>query len=139
MVNIKNKIWYNKNNKGYITLLSVLVVGAVGVAITISLILLGLASAKNSLAYQQMHQAKALANACAEEALEQIRESSSFTGTGNLMLGQGTCSYTVFGTQPNLTITSTGTVNTIIRKVKVIISAINPLIVVTSWQEVGDF
>lgn len=135
---LQANMWYN--NRGYITLVSVLVVGAVGVAIAVSLILLGLGSSRTSFAIEQSNQAKALANACAEEALQQIRESTPFTGSGSLMLGQGTCTYTVTsqGSQ-NRTITSSGTVGTIIRKVKIIINKINPTIQVVSWQEVSDF
>ncbi len=111
-------------------------VGAVGTAIALSLILLGNGSSRTSFALQQSAQAKGLANACAEEALEQIRGSTSFTGSGNLTLGQGTCSYTVTNTGgTNRTVTASGTVGTIIRKVSISITAIDPLIVVSSWQE----
>mgnify|MGYP001616035106 CR=1 FL=1 len=132
---------YDKNyQKGYIALITVLVTGAVGVAITVSLLLLGLGSSRTSFSLEQSNQAKALANACAEEALQQIRDSTPFTGTGNLTLGQGSCSYTVTsGGSQNRTITSTGTVGTIIRKVKITIDKITPSINVTSWQEVADF
>ena len=132
---------YDKNyQKGYIALITVLVTGAVGVAITVSLLLLGLGSSRTSFSLEQSNQAKALANACAEEALQQIRDSTPFTGTGNLTLGQGSCSYTVTsGGSQNRTITSTGTVGTIIRKVKITIDKITPSIYVTSWQEVADF
>jgi len=117
----------------------VLVVGAVGIAVTLSLILLGLGSSRTSFALEQSNQTKALTNACAEEAMQQIRDSMSFTGNGNLSLRQGTCNYTVTsqGGQ-NRTITALGTVGTIVRKVKIIISKINPTITVTSWQEVAD-
>jgi len=136
---MKYKKYYNQPQYGYITLISVLVIGAVGLAITISLILLGLGSSRTSFALEQSNQAKALTNACAEEAMQQIRDSMSFTGNGNLSLGQGTCNYTVTsqGGQ-NRTITALGTVGTIVRKVKIIISKINPTITVTSWQEVAD-
>lgn len=129
----------NVRSNGFITLISILVVGAVGVAITVSVILLGLGSSRTSFAFEQSNQAKALANACAEEALQQIRDSTPFTGNGNLTLGQGTCGYTVTsqGGQ-NRTVISSGTVGTVIRKVKVIISKINPTITVTSWQEVAN-
>ena len=131
----KSEKLYN-DNKGYVTLVSVLVVGAVGTAIALSLILLGNGSSRTSFALQQSAQAKGLANACAEEALEQIRGSTSFTGSGNLTLGQGTCSYTVTNTGgTNRTVTASGTVGTIIRKVSISITAIDPLIVVSSWQE----
>jgi len=116
------------------------VVGAVGVSIAVSLLLLGLSSSRTSFALEQSNQAKALANACIEEALQQIKDSTPFTGTDNFMLGQGTCTYTVTndGGQ-NRTITSSGTVGTIIRKVEIIIDTINPQINITSWQEVDNF
>lgn len=131
------KLWYN--NDGYITLISVLIVGAVGIAITTSLILLGLGSLRTSFAVEQSNQAKALANACAEEALQQIRDLTAFTGSDNLTLGQGTCVYTVTSEgEQNRTITASGAVGAIVRKVKIIINNINPAIQVVSWQEVAD-
>lgn len=128
------------NNQGFITLISVLIVGAVGTAIAVSLILLGIGSSRTSFAVEQSNQAKALANACAEEALQQIRDSTPYTGSGNLSLGQGDCSYTVTsqGGQ-NRTITASGTVGTIVRKVEVVIDTINPAIEIVSWKELPDF
>lgn len=139
LTKIKQK-WYNNKQAGYITLISVLVVGAVGIAITLSLILLGLGSSRTSFAIEQSNQAKALANACAEDAMQQIYDATPFTGNGNLTLGQGTCEFSVTsqGGQ-NRTITASGTVGTIIRKVKIIIDKINPTIQVVSWQEVIEF
>ena len=129
----------NKKN-GFITLISVLIVGAVGVAIAASLLLLGLGSSRTSFALEQSNQAKALANACGEEALQQIRDSTPFSGTGSLTLGQGTCTYTVVKlTGQNRTVTASGTVGTIIRKVSISLDKITPNINITSWQEVADF
>ena len=125
--------------RGYIALITVLVIGTVGIAIVTSLILMGLGSSRISFSLEQSDQAKALANACAEEALQQIRDSTPFTGTRNLTLGHGSCSYTVIpGENQNRTITSTGTVGTIIRKIRVTIDNITPSINITSWQEVAD-
>ncbi len=124
-------------NRGYITLISVLVFGAVGTAIALSVILLGLGSSRTSFAWEQSNQAKALANACAEEALQQIRNLTSYTGSGNLSLGQGVCDYIVT-TQggENRTITALGEVGTITRNVEVIINTIEPAIELTSWREI---
>lgn len=128
------------NCSGFITLISVLVVGAVGIAVAFSLLLLGVGNSRTSFAIEQSNQAKALANACAEEALQQIRDSTPFIGSNNLTLGQGTCSYTVTsqGGQSR-TVIAEGMVGTIYRKVKIIINKINPTIAVTSWQEVDSF
>lgn len=128
------------NQKGYITLLSTLFLVAIGGVIAYSAILLGLGSSRTSFALDQSNQAKALANACSEEALQQIRNSAVFTGTGSLTLGQGTCSYTVTsGGGQNRTITANGAVGTIIRKVSITLDTITPNINITSWQEVADF
>jgi hypothetical protein len=129
-----------KYKKGYIALITVLVIGAVGLAITISVILLGLGASRTSFALTQSNQAKAFANACAEEALQQIRDAIPYEGTGNLTLGQGSCTYTVTKlTAQNRTITASGTVGTIIRKVSIALDKITPSINITSWQEVANF
>ena len=126
-------------NKGYITLISVLVVGAVGTTIALSLLLLGNGASRTSFALQQSAQAKGLAKACAEEALEQIRESTLFAGSGNLTFGQDTCTYTVTNIGGvSRTVTASSTVGTIVRKVSISITAINPLILFSLWQEVSD-
>ena len=133
-------IWYDKKQWGYVTLISVLVVGAVGVAITLSLILLGIGASRTSFAYEQSNQAKGLANVCAEEAMQQIRDSTPFIGSNTLTVGAGTCNYTVTSQGPqNRTIDALGTVGVIVRKVRIIINRINPTIQVVSWQEIADF
>ncbi|MDD5416182.1 MAG: hypothetical protein PHE48_04235 [Candidatus Daviesbacteria bacterium] len=125
--------------RGYIALITVLVAGAVGVAIAVSLLLLGLGSSRTSFSLEQSNQAKALVNACSEEALQQISNSIPFEGTGSLTLSQGSCSYTVTKlTGQNRTITASGTVGTIIRKASITLDKIRPSINITSWQEVTD-
>ncbi|OHB18456.1 MAG: hypothetical protein A2666_05225 [Parcubacteria group bacterium RIFCSPHIGHO2_01_FULL_47_10b] len=127
-------------NAGYITLISVLVVGAVGVAIVISLLQLGLGTSRTSFTFRQSSQARALAHACAEEALQQIHDNTAFTGSGNLTLGQGSCDYTVTSQGAgSRTINASGLAGTVVRKEQVVINDISPLIQVVTWQEVSDF
>lgn len=126
--------------KAFITLLSVIIAGFISVAVAVTLLAVGISSSKSSFTLEWSKHAKALADACAEEALKQIRASTSFSGNGNLSLGQSSCSYTVvLLSGENRQIISTGTVGTIIRKVKISISAITPKITISSWQEVADF
>lgn len=128
------------NNEGYMLLLSVLILGAAALAAAVSILLLGLDSERTSFALEQSNQAKALVNACAEEALQQIRESVPFEGSGSLDLGQGGCTYTVTKlTGQNRAVIVSGTVGTIIRKVSIALDKITPSINITSWQEVDDF
>ena len=125
--------------RGYVALLAVLVVGAIGVAVVTSLVLLGLGSSRTSSTLQRSVLAKAYANACVEEALQQVRDSTSFSGSASLTFGSDSCTYTVSNTGgQNRTIDSSGTVGSATRKVKVLLTAINPSIVVASWQELAD-
>ncbi|MEW6617312.1 MAG: hypothetical protein AB1333_02740 [Patescibacteria group bacterium] len=134
--NFKDNICYNDGVGGYITLVSVLVAGAIGVAIAVSVILLGVGSSQTSFANEKSNQAKGLANACAEEALQQIHDSPSFASSGTLTLGQGTCGYSVTnGGGSNRTIISSSTVGTIVRKINIQINQISPTIQILSWQE----
>lgn len=127
-------------HRGFATLVSVLAVSAVGSVIAVSVLLLGISSQNTSFAIEQSSLAKSYAVACAEDALQEIRESTPFTGTGSISFAQGACTYTVTsqGGQAR-TITASAEVGMVIRKVKVIIDSINPTIDVVSWQEIPDF
>lgn len=129
-----------KNNDGYIVLMSVLIFGAVGIAIIISVILLGVSSARTSFAYDQAMQSEVLATACAEEAMQQIADTSLLNSSSTLSLGSGSCNYvTTSQNGQNIKIESTGFSGSIIRKIKVLIATTTPVITTSSWQEVDNF
>lgn len=126
--------------RGYVSLLGVLIVGAVALSLTISLLLLGISFSRSSLAMEQSAQARAFAYACVEEALQRIHDSTPFTGSDTLSFTHGTCDYTVTsqGGQ-NRIITGTGFAGEAVRKIHITLDTINPSIGIVSWQEVGDF
>lgn len=123
-------------NKGYVGLLSVLFVGAIGAVVATTIMLLGLASSRNSLALVQSMQAKGMANACAEEALLRIRKLTSYTGIGTLSSNVGNCNYSVTaGSGENRTVLANGYVGSVVRKLSISVTQINPLIS-ASWSEI---
>lgn len=125
-------------SKGFVTLISVLILGAVGVAVATSLLLLGADNSRTSFALEQSLQARGLADACTETALQRIRTDNAFTGTMNLTFGSGTCAYTVVNTGGTTrSITANGIVGTIIRRVSITLSAVSP-ITLSLWQEVAN-
>jgi hypothetical protein len=133
---LKNK----KLTEGYIALISVLLISAIGTAIMISVIASGITSSKTDLSLQRLGGARSLASSCAEEALQRILESSITTGNGNLTIGSGTCSYIITSASgTNITISSTGLMGTITSKIKVILATTTPGITLSSWEEVADF
>lgn len=126
--------------KGYIALTSIIIIMAVIALIAISAGLLAISESNMGLTKDLSAKAYYLADACIEEALQEINDSIPFIGTGGLTIGSGSCSFTVTSTggQTRL-IDASGTVGSITRKVEVEIDAITPNINITMWQEVADF
>ncbi|EKD46883.1 MAG: hypothetical protein ACD_67C00029G0002 [uncultured bacterium] len=113
-----------------------LVIGAVGLSVVVSLVLLGIDSSRSSLSLEQGNKAKALANACAEVALERIWKLDIYTGSENLTIGQGTCSWNVSSVSIPKTITASGAVGENVRKVSITIDQLHPYLHVLSWREI---
>lgn len=129
-----------ENQQGYVIIISVLIVGTVGLVITVVLALLSNDFYRTSFSLEQSNQSKALSNSCVETALQVVRNDNYYFGTDTVSLGQGTCDYLVIDTGGETReIQSTGTVGNIVRKVRVTVSEINPEILINSWQEVADF
>jgi hypothetical protein len=121
---------------GYIALMAVLIVGAASLAIGLALLTMGADSQRSTLVVQRSVQARSLATACAEEALQEIHDDTAFTGTSNLSLGQGTCSYTVTNTGgSSRTITTSGVVSGVTRKLEIYATIGVSSISIISWQE----
>lgn len=127
-----------KQSGGYIALLAVLIVGAATMAIAIALLTTGSDAQRTSLMTQQSIQARQLAHGCVDEALQKIRDQTSYVGTGTVTTANGSCSYTV--TNPggsNRTITTNSTIGNVVRKVTTYVTIGASSISITSWQEVS--
>jgi len=122
---------------GYVALLTVLVTGAVATAIVLVLLSSGADSQRSTLVEQRSKQARALAVACAQEALQQVHDNIAFAGTNTLNLGQGSCTYIVAVTAPSTrSIDVTATAGNVARKIQTYVTIGTSNISITSWQEV---
>lgn len=126
-----------KRSDGYIALLAVLIIGGTSMAIGMVLLVTGVNSQKSTLVSQQSIQARQLASTCVEEALQKIIEKSSYVGSGNLTVGAGTCTYSVSRAGAVATITTSGVVNNVVKKLVVYATINTSNISITSWQEVS--
>lgn len=128
---------------GFVTLLSIMIIGAITAAIMTTVVLVGIGATKNSLTDNSDRQALALADACAETALVLIQATTSYTSASAVTvspLGAGSCTHQVTASGPNgKIIDASGTVGTVTRRIKVLLSATSPSLTVTSWQEVAAF
>ena len=132
---IKTKI-----RDGYVALMSVIILGAVGGIITTTLYLTGIENVQSSDLYIKSYQAKALADTCVESAIEKIITSTSTTGTENIIISYGVCTFSITnGIGQAKYISSIANVSDVIRKVSVIVdpSQVTPIhtIKIFSWQE----
>lgn len=129
------------NNQGFIILMATVVISAIGVAIATSLLLLGIGSSRSSLILEQSAQAKSLANACAEYALNQLRLDENYAGNETVSIsGQNCFVETVGGTgQTNRTIRSRATAGEATRRVRVTGIDITSAPVIARWEEVADY
>lgn len=126
--------------KGYVALLSVLIIGAIGVVSMVSVLLSGVSVSRTGFALQQSGSAKAIASSCGEEALQQILETGTTSSSGSLIIGTDTCAYTITSQNgENITVNATGQVGTLTSKIQIIIATTTPAILLSSWKEVGDF
>lgn len=125
---------------GFIALMGVVLVSSITILMVVSVLIQGVEQSKTTLVVERGFLARQYAQACAEEALERIRTSTVFVGTTTLTFTRGNCSSIVINTGGSTrTIDSTGNAATIVRRVKVLVSALNPQITVSSWQEVSAF
>lgn len=129
---------YTTPRGGYITLISVLVVGAVGTAIGVSLLLLSLGAGRTSFSGEQSAQARAMAEGCAEEALQAVRDSAVCAGSSSLLFAAGSCDASVTVDDLLCRVEAAGRVGDVVKRTVVTLSSVSPL-TIDSWQEVADF
>jgi hypothetical protein len=130
----------NKIKEGYIALISVILMSALGLAIMLSVVAAGVDATRTDFSLQQSGGARSLASSCAEEALQRVAETGTTSSVGNLVIASGTCMYTITSTNgQNITIQSTGFLGTVTSKIQVVIATTSPSTTLSSWEEVVDF
>jgi hypothetical protein len=123
-------------NKGFGTLYIVIILGSAALGLALYISTSSFWSIRGSIDGRQSDKAKALANACAEIALEMMRENNSYAGSDDLSLEGSTCNYSVSNTGGATRLVEvSATVGNIVRKLEISTSAFNP-IEIEYWQEV---
>lgn len=92
--NFQVSIHNSQIHAGYIALVSMLIISAVALAIAVSISVLSVDEAKNSLSYKKGQETLGIAKGCTESALIRLRDNSGYTGE-TLVTGDGTCTILV--------------------------------------------
>jgi hypothetical protein len=126
---------------GYVFLISVLSIGAIASATTISMLLLGLAAQQNGFALLQSTQAWEYAQTCVERALQSLRGDPFYAGDQTYVFAYGTCTLKSVGGANNLnrTLCAEGSSGESIRRIEVKVATLLPTTTIDTWREVGQF
>lgn len=126
----------DSKQRGYVALMAVLVVATAALAISFTLLLNATDAQRTSLVQAQAVDARNLANYCAEEAMQQIHDNIAFSGNSTLSVGSDSCTYTVsVTTGTTRSISTSGTVGNIVKKLTISVTIGSSSISATSWQE----
>ena len=128
-------------NNGFIALISILIIGAVILTVSIGVSLRSIGETTMSLDQQESRKALALANLCAETALMRLESVLNYGGSESIMIDGETCDILLVTGSGNLsrTVKTQSTVSGYTRKIKVEVSQVSPIMQISSWEEVPDF
>ncbi len=130
-------------NKGFIALISVLVITAVSIIIGTTIVMKSITHASMSSSELYSSQAWAAANGCVEYTLGQFSlASTSFNSppAGTIMpVGSTNCQFSIVTSGNSEVVKASSTVSSFVRRLQVTVATNTPQSVISSWQEVGDF
>lgn len=126
--------------KGFVALISVIIISAIILTISISLMLTNLNVSLSGLIIRQSQQAKELANTCSQFALWQLAQNFDNSNSQTFNFSEGICQFEILTiNNDSRRINSWAEVSNMIRKESVELSLINNNLSIISWQELADF
>jgi hypothetical protein len=131
----------SRSHPGYIFLVSVLIIGAIGATTVVSLLLLGWAAQQNGYLVQQSQQAFEYGQTCVERSLRALRLDPSYGGNETVTFAQGSCVIHSVGGAGNgeHTLCVEGKSGKSSRRFELSILQLFPRVKIGSWQEVAAF
>ena len=131
---------HSPSRPGYVFLLSVLVIGAIATATTVTLLLLGNAAERNAFSLWESTQAMENARTCAERSLLTLRQNLAYAGSSQVSLTDGSCSVVISGNGvDHRAVCVEGRRGTVVRRLELEIDRLFPTPQVSSWKEVPAF
>ena len=130
-----------KNQKGYIALISILIISGIALFIAINASLFGISESDMGLQKNQSARAFYLATLCAEDALMKLKDDLDYSGDETLIVDEGSCAILPIegnGNQDRVVKVS-GIIYNQTRRIRIEITKVNPLMEISSWQEVVSF
>lgn len=130
-----------KNKHGFIALTSILIIGSLVLLISIGLSARSISETKIALSQQLSNRALALADACAEYALNELKADLNYPGNESIIIdGSDSCDILPIETSGSDKIVKTRSIiSGYAKKIRITVSQTSPEILISSWIEVPDF
>jgi len=125
------------NDRGFIALITVLIILAIALSVGLNVGLLSISEATMGLKKSQSSQAYFLANLCAEQALMKLKEDINYSENKTIEIEGGNCQ--ILPIEGNWIIKTIGNFQNNFKKIKIVVTQVNPEMMISSWQEVADF
>lgn len=136
--NSNKVIRVNGQSSGFVALLTIIVIAAMTLLVSLNASLLGLGELDLGYTSQKGGEVYAIADGCAEESLRRFRLDTSYTG-GSITTKNGSCIIEIIATAPNATSTVTAsTMSLYYKTVQVAFEYTNearPALTILSWAE----
>jgi len=129
------KNFFKKN--GYVSLISVIIIGAIVLAAVLSLTFISLQQSAGMIERTRTLRNYYLANACANEALVKLQKDSNYTGNETITIDDYSCSIENIsgsGNSGRIIIASSQIVNQQ-KKIEIIIDQLRPKTIIKFWGE----
>ncbi|MBI3626423.1 hypothetical protein HY224_00040 [Candidatus Uhrbacteria bacterium] len=129
------------NQQGFVALVTVLVISAIMLTISLFMSSAAINDLLYSYASDQSERALQIADGCIDEAIFRLKKNSGYAGS-TLSLNGGSCTVVVAGAGNSRTLTSTGTLGSYTRKITATVSFITNAggnansVDLTHWEEI---
>jgi hypothetical protein len=120
--------------KGQVAIMLVLITAMLA-TITTAAVAVAFSTTRDTTTTTLGERALMVAESGAENALLRLLRDPNYPGESNLSIGPGSATIGVTGSGP-LTITSTATVGTMVRQIRVVANVVGGVLTIVSWQEI---
>lgn len=127
-----------KHIKGFITLISVIIVSGVGLVVVFSSLSINIENVVAISAIEKGKKSKALAESCAEIALNELKISDTYAGNETRNLSFGDCNIsTVSGSgNTNRGFQVSSNEEGYYYRIDIVVNTLNPDTIIQSWEEI---
>ena len=137
---IENNAKRRIQGRGFVAITTILIILVVILLVGLGVSTLGISEMKMALQKTQSSQSYFLANLCAENALLELKRDEDYAGDATTTIENGNCQILpIERTGGEWTIKAVGIFHNQTKKLKIIVSQVNPSITISSWEEAYSF